>query len=82
MQILIYLIIGSICFVMNVAIFCVPFHGGIGIAIATDSLFGSAVVNYFLCITIFFHHKADWDTFGEIVAYLETVPPMGSSITV
>jgi dolichol-phosphate mannosyltransferase len=78
MQILIYLIIGGICAVVNVASFSVLFHGGTRISIAAPTAFLiSAALNYFLCITILFHHKARWNTFGEIVAYLATVLFMG-----
>jgi putative flippase GtrA len=37
----------------------------------------SAALNYFLCIAILFHHKARWNTLGEIVAYLATILFMG-----
>jgi putative flippase GtrA len=78
MQILIYLVIGGICAVVNVASFSLLFHAGIRISIATPTSFLiSATLNYFLCITILFHHKARWNTLGEIVAYLATVLFMG-----
>jgi dolichol-phosphate mannosyltransferase len=78
MQILIYLIIGSICFIVNVASFSALFHGGTGVTIATATAFLiSAALNYFLCVAILFHHKARWDTVGEIAAYLATVLLMG-----
>jgi dolichol-phosphate mannosyltransferase len=78
MQILMYLIIGTICAVVNVATFSVLFHGGTRISIATTTAFlVSAAINYFLCITVLFRHKARWNTFGEVVAYLATVLLMG-----
>jgi len=78
MQILIYLIIGGICAVVNVASFSVLFHGGTRIFIATATAFLiAAALNYLLCISILFHHKARWDTWGEIVAYLATILFMG-----
>jgi glycosyltransferase involved in cell wall biosynthesis len=78
MQLLLYLIIGTICAVVNVASFGILFHSGISIAIATPTTFAiSALLNYFLCIALLFRHRARWNTFGEVIAYVATVTLMG-----
>jgi putative flippase GtrA len=78
MQLLIYFLVGSICAVVNVAVFGILFHAGSSINFATPAAFViSAALNYFLCIAILFHHKARWNTFGEIIVYLCTVCVMG-----
>jgi hypothetical protein len=42
----------------------------------------AAALNYYLCVSILFQHKARWNTFGEIVAYLSSIGLMGSLTTV
>ena len=37
----------------------------------------AATLNYFLCIAILFRHRARWNTWGEIIAYLATILLMG-----
>ena len=39
---------------------------------------GAALVNYLLCISILFKHKARWTTTGEIMAYMVTLAIMGA----
>jgi dolichol-phosphate mannosyltransferase len=78
MQLAVYFIIGFICAVVNVAAFSMLFHGGLSVEMATPASFAiSAALNYVLCIAILFHHKARWDTFGELAAYLCSVLFMG-----
>ncbi|MGO9007220.1 MAG: GtrA family protein [Beijerinckiaceae bacterium] len=78
MQLVIYFIIGAVCAVVNVAAFSILFHGGLSIAIATPTAFSvAAALNYILCIAILFHHKARWNTFGELAAYIGGVVLMG-----
>jgi dolichol-phosphate mannosyltransferase len=78
MQLAIYFIIGSICAVINIAAFSMLFHSGVRIQIATPASFViAAALNYALCIAILFHHKARWNTFGELAAYLCSVLLMG-----
>ena len=78
MQLLIYVFIGAICALVNVASFSLLFHAGIRISIATPTAFLiAAALNYFLCIAILFRHKARWNTVGEIIAYLATILLMG-----
>jgi dolichol-phosphate mannosyltransferase len=78
MQLSIYFVIGSICAIVNVAAFDILFDSGVTLKIATPIAFVlSAALNYVLCIAILFHHKARWNTLGEIIAYLGSVGVMG-----
>lgn len=79
MQLLIYLFIGGLSAVANVVLFSLLLGTGANMATAVALAFvGAALVNYLLCITILFKHKARWTTFGEIFAYLVTLVIMGS----
>lgn len=86
MQLLLYLFIGGVSAVSNIVLFSLLFHAGIGITMAIGSAFlGAAVINYMLCISILFRHKARWTTNGELLAYLATLAIMGgvdASITI
>jgi dolichol-phosphate mannosyltransferase len=78
MQLSIYFFIGAICAVLNVSAFAMFLHGGLNIKIATPLAFLiAAAVNYVLCISILFHHKARWNTLGEVFAYIGSVCLMG-----
>jgi len=78
MQLLLYLFIGGVSALSNIAFFSLLFACGAPFVMAVVSSFlGAALVNYLLCITILFRHRARWNTFGEIVAYLATVALMG-----
>jgi putative flippase GtrA len=78
MQVLIYLVIGAICGVVNVVTFMIFFHSGLTIEIATPTTFLiAAALNYALCISILFRHNARWNTLGEAVAYICSVGVMG-----
>jgi dolichol-phosphate mannosyltransferase len=78
MQLLIYLAIGGTCAFINIVIFEILFHMGLSIAIATLTAFSvAAALNYVLCIAILFHHRARWNTFGELCAYISSVLLMG-----
>lgn len=80
MQLLIYLAVGGICAFVNIASFAVFYHMGWSISLSVLTAFSMAgALNYLLCITILFHHKARWNTFGELAAYLCTVSLMGIS---
>ena len=77
-QLAIYFVIGAICAVINVAAFSMLFHGGLNLELATPASFAiAAALNYVLCIAILFHHKARWNTVGELAAYLCSVLFMG-----
>ena len=78
MQLAIYFVIGSICAIVNVAAFIMLFHGGLSVEMATPVSFTiAAALNYVLCVAILFHHKAYWNTLGELAAYICTVLFMG-----
>ncbi len=79
MQLLLYFFIGGISAVSNILFFSLLLSLGMGIPAAVAlAFFGAAFVNYLLCITILFKHKARWTTFGEISAYLITLAIMGA----
>jgi dolichol-phosphate mannosyltransferase len=78
LQLAIYFFIGSVCAVVNIAVFSMLFHGGLSVEVATPVAFAiAAALNYVLCITILFHHKARWNTYGELAVYLCSVLFMG-----
>jgi dolichol-phosphate mannosyltransferase len=79
MQLLLYLFIGGVSALSNIAFFSILFGSGIGMTPAIIVSFaGAALVNYLLCISILFKHKARWSTSGEIAAYVITLMIMGS----
>jgi len=79
MQLLIYLVIGGVSAVSNILLFIILMSLGVFLPIAVVFSFaGAALINYLLCISILFRHKARWTTFGEIVAYLVTISLMGA----
>jgi len=79
MQLLLYLFIGGVSAVANITFFSLLFSLGLDLTPAVILAFaGAATVNYFLCISILFRHKARWTTGGEIVAYLLTLAIMGA----
>ena len=79
MQLLLYLFIGGASAVSNVAFFSLLLSTGLGMTTAVVlSFLGAALVNYLLCISILFRHKARWTTSGEIAAYILTLVIMGS----
>lgn len=79
MQLLLYLFIGGVSALSNIASFSLLLAGGVEMTPAVVLAFaGAAVVNYLLCITILFRHKARWNTPGEIFMYLVTLAIMGA----
>jgi dolichol-phosphate mannosyltransferase len=79
MQLLLYFFIGGASAVSNIAFFSILLGTGLGMTTAVVlSFFGAALVNYLLCISILFKHKARWTTSGEIAAYILTLVIMGS----
>lgn len=78
MQLILYFLIGGFCALMNLLSFCLLYYLNVDFTIATISSFIiAAILNYFLCISILFRHKARWNSFSEIVIYLFTVSIMG-----
>jgi len=78
MQILLYFLIGFAAALVNIVGFAGLLAAGLspGTAIVLAFILAAAV-NYLLCITILFRHKAFWSTAGELFAYLATVTLMG-----
>ena len=80
MQILIYLFIGGTSAIVNIASFLIftKFFESLFINIALAFIL-SALVNYLLCISLLFRHKARWSSFGEIITYILTLIIMGGA---
>ena len=79
MQLLLYLFIGGVSAISNILLFSVLHGIGMGMLTAVGLAFtGAALLNYLLCISILFRHKARWTTAGEIGAYLMTLTIMGA----
>jgi glycosyltransferase involved in cell wall biosynthesis len=77
MQILIYLFIGFLSMIANLAVFSALTTSGQPTEISVViSFLVAAVCNYLLCIAILFQHKARWGAFGEIVAYFVSIAAM------
>lgn len=78
MQLLLYLFIGGVSAIGNIVLFGLLLYAGMSMTAAVVFAFvGAAVINYLLCISILFKHKARWSTSGELLAYLLTLVMMG-----
>ena len=69
MQLLLYLLIGSISAVFNIIAFAILFNL---LSIPLSQFFAycvGAVVNYFLCITLLFHCKGKWASVKRFLLY-------------
>ena len=79
MQILLYLFIGGLSAVVNIAAFLIltKFFESLILNIAIAFVL-SALTNYLLCISLLFKHKARWSSFGEIITYIITLVIMGA----
>ncbi len=78
-QFLIYVLIGSVCAMVNLFVFLGLIKTGAVLAISAPVAFViAAVVNYFLCITLLFKHKARWNTKTETMLFLLTVALVGA----
>ncbi len=78
MQVLLYTFIGASAAIANLIMFSILL--GIGISSGSSIMLAfifAAIVNYLLCISILFRHKARWSTKGEIIAYTITLIIMG-----
>jgi putative flippase GtrA len=74
LQILIYLIIGAISALANIFFFIILIRYGVNLTLAIIvAFFLAAAINYFLCISVLFRHKARWNTTGEVSAYLTVI---------
>lgn len=79
MQILLYLFIGAISALVNIAAFLIlaNIFENLLLNIAIAFIL-SALTNYLLCISLLFKHKARWSSWGEIVTYAITLIIMGA----
>ena len=86
MQLLLYLFIGALSAIVSILSFGLLMMSPASLPVAIASSFIlAALLNYYLCISILFRHKARWNTFGEILAYMVTIIVMGTidySITI
>ena len=79
MQLIIYFFIGAFSAICNLLAFFIMRKSGMELTQSILAAFAiSAFVNYLLCIAILFRHKARWNSFGEIVAYIITLVIMGA----
>jgi putative flippase GtrA len=78
MQVLIYLFIGGISLLANMACFIGLARAGMALNHSiVVSFIISALCNYLLCIAILFRHKARWNTGAELFWYVFSVLIMG-----
>lgn len=69
-QFMLYLFIGGLAAGMNLAIFLGLFSAGFSITVsALTAFFAAAILNYQLCVTFLFRHRARWDSGAEIFVY-------------
>lgn len=77
-QFLFYLFIGGFAAIVNLAVFMVLHHMGVGILVSTPAAFViAAIVNYALCLLLLFRHKAKWSAAGEIAMFALVVALVG-----
>jgi putative flippase GtrA len=71
-------LIGSLAALVNFSVFLILISSGLTIEIAAPTAFvTAAIVNYFLCISILFRHKARWNSKTEIFVYIIVVALAG-----
>jgi len=77
-QLLLYGFIGAFSALVNITLFSILHLMGVQLIPAVVAAFASAaVVNYLLCISVLFRHRARWSTLGELAMYLLTLAVMG-----
>ena len=78
-QFLIYILIGGLSAVANISLFLILSKIGVSNNISIPAAFVlAAAMNYLLCITFLFRHKAKWKTPGEVLIYLLIVFLVGA----
>ena len=78
-QLIIYLFIGAIVACANYILFMSLYNIGLSINITIPvSFIIAAIINYFLCISILFKHKARWTTTTELFIYIFFAAFIGS----
>ena len=79
LQFLLYTFVGGVAALFNLLVFAVLSNAGASVEMAAGSAFVLAAgLNYLLCITFLFKHKARWNTIGELIAYLAVVATVGA----
>jgi len=69
-QFLVYLFIGGLSAIVNLAVFLFLFALGFSVITSALSAFViAAIVNYFLSILLLFRHKAKWNSITEVMIY-------------
>lgn len=77
-QFLIYFFIGGISAAVNLGLFLLFQLGGISISLSIPFAYVlAALLNYLLCITFLFRHKAKWNSTGELIIYAMVVCLVG-----
>jgi putative flippase GtrA len=77
-QLLFYLCIGGICALFNILFFQIMFSSGFSLKTSASAAFlSAAILNYFLCITFLFRHKARWSAPKELIFYALVVLTVG-----
>jgi glycosyltransferase involved in cell wall biosynthesis len=79
MQFLLYVVIGGLAAVVNLAVFLALFSAGWGVPAAAPAAFvTAAVVNYWLCVSLLFRHRARWTSPLELGVFLGVVCAVGT----
>ena len=77
-QFLIYMFIGGLSAAVNLGLFLLFQLGGVSINISIPFAYVlAALLNYLLCITFLFRHKAKWNSTGELISYAMVVCLVG-----
>jgi dolichol-phosphate mannosyltransferase len=78
-QFLIYVLIGGLSALVNISLFLIFGNMGAANSLSIPAAFVlAAIVNYLLCITFLFRHKARWKTAGEVLIYFLVVSLVGA----
>ena len=73
-QFMLYLFIGGVAAVVNLFVFLGLLSTGLSVTVSAPTAFIiAASVNYFLCISILFRHKAKWKSLTEVFFYIMVV---------
>jgi dolichol-phosphate mannosyltransferase len=77
-QFLIYMFIGGLSATVNLGLFLLFQLGGTTLNLAIPLAYMlAALLNYLLCITFLFRHKAKWNSTGELISYAMVVCLVG-----
>ncbi|MDY6989256.1 MAG: bifunctional glycosyltransferase family 2/GtrA family protein [Thermodesulfobacteriota bacterium] len=77
-QFFIYLMIGGLAAMANLAIFLMLMHSGLSLDLAAPIAYVSAAgLNYLMCILLLFRHKARWGSAAEVIMYILVVAAVG-----